>query len=187
MPRLTELAHDAVRAVLRPGDIAIDATCGNGHDTRFLAEIVGPDGRVWAFDTQTQAIERTAENLARFTNVVYENCDHAVGIPVLLVHYPIEVAVAMFNLGYLPGGNKGIITRTDSTVTAIRSSLELLRPGGILTVIAYPGHAGGAEETEAVAKLLGKLSPAEFTLQETRSEHDKPTSPRLFVVRKLPL
>jgi predicted methyltransferase len=187
MPRLTELAHDAVRAVLRPGDIAIDATCGNGHDTRFLAEIVGDTGRVYAFDIQQAAILRAAEEMARFTWVVYENCDHAVGIPVLVRQHFLEVAVVMFNLGYLPGSDKSIITRTDSTIKGITACLYLLRPGGILTVIAYPGHTGGAEETEAVAKLLGELSPAEFSVQETRSEHDKPTSPRLFVVRKLPL
>lgn len=186
MPRLTELAHDAVRAVLRPGDIAIDATCGNGHDTRFMAELVGPTGEVLALDIQEKALQRTAEELARFPQVRYHNADHS---EMLFDWYDRWdfVGAVMFNLGYLPGGDKSITTQPRTTVQGIRMALALLRFGGILTVIAYPGHAGGAEETEAVAKLLSELSPTEFTLQETRGEHDKPTSPRLFVVRKLPV
>eukprot|EP00951_Prasinocladus_malaysianus_P017692 scaffold139837_cov29-Prasinocladus_malaysianus.AAC.1 len=30
--------------LLRPGDIVVDATCGNGHDSTFLAARVGPKG-----------------------------------------------------------------------------------------------------------------------------------------------
>lgn len=46
--------------VLQPGDIAVDATMGNGHDTLFMAECVGKTGLVYAFDIQAQAIEATS-------------------------------------------------------------------------------------------------------------------------------
>ena len=60
MPPLTEQAHAIIRQVVRPGDVAIDATAGNGHDTRFLAELVGQTGHVFAIDLQQEALQRTA-------------------------------------------------------------------------------------------------------------------------------
>ena len=50
MIRWTDLAHDAVRAMLHHGDIAINATAGNGRDTLFLLQCVGTTGRIFAFD-----------------------------------------------------------------------------------------------------------------------------------------
>lgn len=40
--------------VLQRGDTAVDATCGHGHDTLALAELVGPTGRVYALDLQVE-------------------------------------------------------------------------------------------------------------------------------------
>ncbi|WP_346419965.1 methyltransferase domain-containing protein, partial [Listeria monocytogenes] len=48
-------AHDTLRKVVRPGDYVIDATCGNGHDTLLLAELVGINGHVLGFDIQQMA------------------------------------------------------------------------------------------------------------------------------------
>ena len=62
---VTEIVHDLVRPHVRPGDTALDATAGNGHDTLFLAQCVGPTGRVFAWDIQPLAIERTAALLAK--------------------------------------------------------------------------------------------------------------------------
>ncbi|MCI0666795.1 MAG: methyltransferase domain-containing protein, partial [Methylococcaceae bacterium] len=63
MMRLVERAQQIIAAVLRPGDIAIDATLGNGLDTLFLARGVGPEGIVYGFDIQPEAIEITRNNL----------------------------------------------------------------------------------------------------------------------------
>ena len=70
-----------------------------------------------------------------------------------------EVAVVMFNLGYLPGGDKSLVTRPDTTLPALRAALDLLAPGGLVSVVAYPGHFGGAEESEAVEAFLRDLPP----------------------------
>ncbi|PID81943.1 hypothetical protein CSB20_00400, partial [bacterium DOLZORAL124_64_63] len=56
---LTAQAHLLVRDHITPGDTAIDATLGNGHDTLFLARCVGKTGTVIGFDVQTQAITST--------------------------------------------------------------------------------------------------------------------------------
>lgn len=183
MPRLTDLAHAAVRAVLTAGEIAIDATAGNGHDTRFLSEQVGPDGRVFAFDVQLEALSHAATAIANARNVTLLARDHAELHDAIPQEFHGTIGAVMFNLGYLPGGDHSLTTQTTSTLKAISAALELLRPGGIVTVLAYPGHPGGAEETEAVAKFLSEL-PAEFVMREEYAEVSRHDAPRLFVVHK---
>ena len=60
---LLNTAHNSIKKVLHPGDIAIDATIGNGHDTLFLVEQVYPSGLVFGFDIQQIAIESTKEKI----------------------------------------------------------------------------------------------------------------------------
>lgn len=169
--RLTELAHAAVRECLRPGDIAVDATVGNGHDATFLAELVGPTGHVFGFDVQAAALARPVGS-----NVTLFLADHATMAAVLAGHRG-RVAAVMFNLGYLPGGDKAVTTRAESTVRACDGAVSLLRPGGVLTVVAYRGHPGGADECDAVRECLRG-----YVVAETVGSVD--TSPVLFVVRK---
>ena len=57
------LARDALLRAVQPGDTVVDATMGNGHDTLFLAEQVGAEGRVYAFDIQESALESTRQLL----------------------------------------------------------------------------------------------------------------------------
>jgi predicted methyltransferase len=139
MIRLTEAAHAAVRSVLQDGEIAIDATAGNGHDTRFLSECVGPSGRVFAFDIQAEALARTADLIGNAKSVTLCPFNHADMLEAIPAEYRGRSGVIMFNLGYLPSGDKTVITWSDSTVRAVIGSLALLRPGGVLTILAYTG------------------------------------------------
>jgi predicted methyltransferase len=183
-PRLTELAHAAVRAVLRPGDTAVDATAGNGRDTRFLAELVTRAGRVFGFDVQPEALARAAGAVRGLGQVTLLARDHAELADALPPEARGRVRAVMFNLGYLPGGDKAVTTRPDSTARALAAAAEVLAPGGVLTVLAYPAHPGGAEEAAAVADLLAGLPAHAFAVRETRGTADNPASPRLFVALK---
>jgi predicted methyltransferase len=182
--RLIEQAQEAVRQALKPGALAIDATAGNGHDTLFLSNQVGPDGRVFCCDIQTEALSRTAALLAAATNVTYLLIDHADLANTVPAEYHGRVAAVMFNLGYLPGGDRSLITRPDSTIPAIHAGLELLRPGGVMTILAYTGHPGGSEEAEAVRAALRGLSDRSFALREIPGDPESPAAPCLFVVHK---
>lgn len=144
-----QFSHILIGSIVGEGDCAVDATCGNGHDTLMLARLVGESGHVWAFDIQSEAVEETGRKLAaavlseRVTLVKqgHEN---------LRKHVGSTVKAVLFNLGYLPGGSRDIITAPDTTVSALEQAFELLEPGGFILVAIYPGHNGGVEEQSAV-------------------------------------
>lgn len=150
---LVDRAHEAIRAVLRPGDIAVDATVGNGHDTRFLAEAVGPDGRVYGFDIQAGAIAAARARLEEAgleKRVILLRRSHGEMAVALPPAARGRVRAVMFNLGYLPGSDKRVVTASESTLAALEQSLLLLAPGGRVSVLAYTGHPGGREEADSV-------------------------------------
>ena len=155
MKRPTQQAHEIVSAVVRPGETVIDATAGNGHDTLFLAGLVGEGGRVVAFDVQEAAIASTRRRLAEAG--VLERVEPWTGSHARMAER-VEpgIAAVMFNLGYLPGGDHGLITRTDETLRALEAAVALLRPGGVVTVVCYPGHEGGDKEAAAVREWIGQ-------------------------------
>ncbi|RLS59123.1 MAG: methyltransferase domain-containing protein [Planctomycetota bacterium] len=173
---LTQKVHHSLEARFRGQSHlrAIDATVGNGHDTLFLAQLVGKTGQIWGFDIQATAIERTVDRLrqagafpgsseAAPSSVVLHQASHAEMLDKLpLEHFGSTIDIILFNLGYLPGGDKTLITRTDATLQALAASLPLLAPGGVLSVLAYPGHVGGEAETQAVQDWFQRLPPDEF-------------------------
>lgn len=185
MNRLTDQAHELCRRVIASGEVAIDATAGNGHDTLFLARQVGPEGAVFAFDRQATAIHKTETRLkqADLTNAVVMHVDHAKMAESIPREHHGRIAAVMFNLGYLPGGDKTLITQPSSTIPAIEQSLELQRPGGILTVLCYTGHAGGDEETAAVRSLLNALPTESYQVDEYPGA-EKRHAPVLFATSK---
>lgn len=183
---LTERAQAAVRAVIGLGDAVIDATVGNGYDTQFLAEQVGPSGVVHGFDIQSSALAATATRLlaAGLNNVQLWNRDHADMLSVVPAELYGGVAAVMFNLGYLPGGDKKITTRETSTRAAIDQAAVLLRPGGVISILVYTGHDQGAAEAQAVASLVDQLLTSEYQTEIVESAPGRHSGPRLFVVRK---
>ncbi len=186
MQRLTERAHEICVTVLQSGEIAIDATAGNGHDTLFLAQQVGPAGMVFALDVQADALQATARRLEAdsLQNVVLLHRDHAEIADAIPAEQHGRVAVVMFNLGYLPGGDKSRTTQSATTRTALKQSLRLLQPGGLLTVLAYTGHPGGKEETVAVRSFCVECDQTGHDIDEITAGESHASPPVLFVVRK---
>ncbi|HIK91536.1 MAG TPA: FAD-dependent oxidoreductase [Planctomycetes bacterium] len=179
---LTTLAQHAVSEVLKRGETAIDATVGNGFDTSFLAETVGVAGRVIGFDVQHCAIESTTRrlNAGGFANVELKQQSHAELKTAVAVE---TVSAVMFNLGFLPRSDKTIVTKAASSTQAIAAALEVLKPHGILTILAYRGHEGGLAEYEAVHCLL-QAHGEQYDLQRIDSLPARQTSPVLFILRK---
>lgn len=177
------LAQDALRQALEPGARVVDATMGNGHDTCFLAELVGEAGRVIAFDLQADAVERTRQLLA--SRGLLERCTlHCLGHEHMrdVVREPLDAV--MFNLGWLPGGNKAITTQWETTRQAVDAALGLLRSGGLLTLCAYPGHPAGDEERERLTEHFSALRPQEFNVLHQKFLNAGPGAPECFLVQK---
>jgi predicted methyltransferase len=153
-------AHRLLADVLRPGDVAVDATVGNGHDTALLARLVGPAGRVYGFDVQAAALEAAGRRLAA-AGLAGQVTLFPMGHERLAEALPVEqhgrVAGVVFNLGYLPGGDEGLVTRPETTLAALAACRELLAPGGVVAVVCYAGHPGGAAETAAVDGFCREL------------------------------
>ena len=157
--RLTEKVHTILTNHLQEGGHAIDATAGNGYDTLFLAEQVGPSGKVIAIDIQDRAIQSTREKLdsaGLIDRVRLVTEDHATALRKLMVNDHEKAAVITFNLGYLPGSDKCIQTHAESTEEALAASIQLLAPGGYLCVTAYRGHSGGTAEAKTVEAFMRK-------------------------------
>ena len=155
--RLTEKVHTILTNHLQQGDQAIDATAGNGYDTLFLAEQVGSSGKVTAIDIQDCAIRSTREKLEStglIDRVKLVTDDHAAALGKLIEANREKIAAITFNLGYLPGSDKSIQTRAESTEEALAASIQLLSPGGYLCVTAYRGHSGGTAEAETVESFM---------------------------------
>ncbi len=177
------LSHFFLRERVRPGDRVVDATCGNGRDTLFLAGLVGPAGRVWAFDLQERALANTRALLdgagcldrAELVCAGHERLAEFVTEPLRAVH---------FNLGYLPGGDQTLVTRPEGTMAALDQAARLLLPGGIITLCVYTGHPGGEDEGNAVGEWAAGLPPREFNAWLSRQANRPPTAPYLVLAEK---
>ncbi len=171
-PHPTDLLHFMLKDEISEGDLAIDATAGNGNDTVFLANAVGTSGKVIAIDIQENAIIATRVRLSEeglLDRVSLHHGSHT-DLPKLADHGTAKAII--FNLGYLPGADRNITTRTPDTLNALQSATGLLKPGGILAAVCYPGHDAGKEESEAVEAFFLSLPhhrTAKYSLVATRN------------------
>ena len=177
------LAADVLSRVLSEGDSAVDATMGNGHDTEALCRLVGPSGRVYAFDIQPQAVENTRLRLLE-AGLADRASLFCLGHEHLAEAVPVPVRAVMFNLGWLPGGDHGITTLLPTTLSAVEQALSLLLPGGVLVLCAYPGHPEGAREKESLISFFSSLPPLRYNVLRQVFLNAGPGAPECFVVQK---
>lgn len=177
---LLDLHKQFILRHLKEGDTAVDFTMGNGHDTEFLSRTVGPTGHVYAFDIQEQALASTAARLEADgcppNYTLIHDSHHKVAD---YVKTPIKAG--MFNLGYLPGGDKRITTMRETTLPAIEAALSLLDRDAILNVAVYPGHAEGEAEGQLISAFLATLDRRQFCATQIKILNS-PTSPFFIVI-----
>ncbi|WP_338472019.1 class I SAM-dependent methyltransferase [Niallia sp. XMNu-256] len=158
--QILPFARNLLEAACSPGDIVVDGTLGNGHDTEFLARLVGPNGHVYGFDIQEQAIVNTEDRLIEqgLTSMVtlFQHGHEKVkeSIP---THLHGKVTGAIFNLGYLPGGDKSIVTKPLTTISAIDQLLNIMAVEGIIVLVIYHGHPEGVIERDAIIKHVKSI------------------------------
>lgn len=165
------------------GDIVVDATMGNGNDTVFLAELAGNSGKVYAFDVQEKAVKNTEEKInekgfskrVELINDGHENMDKYISGKVSLV---------MFNLGYLPKAEHTITTKADTTLAALKKSLDLIKKGGVVILIVYYGHEDGKIEKIALEEYIKNLDQKKYNAVKMSFINQIHNPPMLIVIEK---
>jgi len=167
------------------GDIVIDATCGNGNDTIFLSQLVGSEGRVFAFDVQKDAISSTSARLKdagiKNVNLILDGHEN------VLQYIDSEISAAIFNLGYLPGSNKIVTTNGATTWKAVVDMLSLLKIGSVIIMVIYHGHEAGKLERNVIEEAITSLDPqqAEVLRYEFLNKKNAPYVIAIEKVRKM--
>lgn len=183
-----DYAHQVWKQILSPGDWAIDATCGNGKDTLYLAQSIAPlSGGLIALDIQEAAITATKQLLDKhfspdekaFIHLCQQSHET---FPEIARHKPIKIIV--YNLGYLPGGNKNLTTLTPTTMISVKNALSLLAFQGMLSITCYPGHLEGAQEERALIEWASHLDPKLYIVCHLKWQNRK-ESPSLLMIQKI--
>jgi predicted methyltransferase len=158
--RITQYVHKVLQDTVRKGDTVIDATMGNGHDTAFLAHLVGEEGKVIAYDIQEKALAETRKILRaqqlESRVVLNHQCHSQMDKP------PVPCSAIVFNLGYLPRSDKKITTTVKTTLPAIEQALKYLAVGGLLVLVVYWQHEQGKQEKHSIESFVETLPFSEF-------------------------
>lgn len=184
LTKTTDLAMYMTLAYVNEGDIAVDATCGNGLDTIALSDAVGRKGTVISFDVQPEAVETTRALLRRElkeNTVVVEdsfvNMEEYIGDE-------IEPAAIIFNLGYLPGSDKSIRTTVEETMDGVRTALNLIKKDGVVTITMYSGHLEGAREKEALLSFSRTLPKKDYHVVYLSMLNQPVDPPEILMITK---
>ncbi len=176
-------SHTLLQEVVKPGQTVVDATMGNGHDTELLATLVGPEGKVYAFDIQEQAVTTTKERLLAKGLLPQVELIHQ-GHETVADYVPDAVHAAIFNLGYLPKSDKKIITLPETTEQALQALIQRIIPCGRIILVCYYGHEGGPEELEAVHRFCRQLPQAQFNVLSYQFINQRNQPPVLFCIER---
>lgn len=180
-------AHQLLSETLNEGGFAVDATAGNGHDTVFLAQQVGKTGHVYAFDIQADAIANTKERLMQYAlddrvTLLQTGHEHVQTTIPDTAHGHIQAAI--FNLGYLPGGDKAIVTTHQTTIAAIDQLLQVIAPGGVIVLVIYHGHPEGEHERDHVLTYVSNLPQEKVHVLRYEFMNRKNNAPFIVALEK---
>ncbi len=177
------LSHKWASEIVQRGDLCLDATAGRGRDTLFLSKLVGPEGSVIAMDIQEEAVESTRE-LLKENNI--QNCRVICDCHSNLDRYVSEnsLVIAMFNFGWLPGGDHSVFSHPDTSIKAIRKALAALKKGGIATLCIYYGKETGYEERDALIPFLKSLDQNQYSVLFSEFINRKNEPPLFILIQK---
>lgn len=194
MLKQLEMAHWMLKDIIKTNDVVVDATMGNGYDTQFLAEL---GANVYAFDVQEEALNATEKRLddAGIKNQIFEkNLSKLLTEPsvnlVLSGHEKLSeyvkepIKAAIFNLGYLPKTDKSVVTKADTTLTALDALTNQLVVGGRIAIMIYYGHEGGMEEKNAVIKWTSSLPQKDWEVTSYAPLNQIHTPPILVLIEQ---
>ncbi len=176
---ILETAHLLLSKYITSEDIMVDATMGNGYDTVFLAE---HSKFVYAFDIQDQALEETRKLIEKndITNVTLIKDSHE-----NILNYVSEFKGVVFNLGYLPNGDKNITTKKDITLKTIQTLLPVLKKDGFILIVVYTGHDQGIEESNGLNDYFKSIDQNTYKVLRTDLPFQDNKPPFIYFILKV--
>lgn len=192
--KTTSLAMHIVSEYIQPGDTVVDCTMGNGYDTLSLAEAAGctqdseKRGNVYAFDIQQDALDAASSYLAQHgiedpeKNGIHLIRESHTNIDLRLTDVKEEISAIVFNLGFMPGRDKTIMTMTETSLIAIKKAITLVKKDGVVSIMAYTGHKEGESECAAIFEFLKTLPSKKYHVAYVNMINQKKTAPSLFLV-----
>lgn len=172
---ITDLSHHIIESYVNHKGVALDGTLGNGGDCDFLSDRFE---KVYAFDIQSKAIENYKLKNRKNVTLIFDSHEK------VKEHIKEAIDTAIFNLGFLPGGDKSVTTKVDSTLKSIEDTLSLLKSGGILIIAVYVGHEEGSKEGEALLEYTSNLPKNKFGVMLHKVINRSETSPYMLVIEK---
>jgi hypothetical protein len=190
LPNVTAVAHLLWKPYLRRGGHVIDATCGNGKDTLFLAQnvLTPTSGKVIGYDIQESAINKTRSYLQShlppllFRRVILRQQCHS---QIATIDDLSKVNIVVYNLGYCPGGDTSITTTTSTTISSLKSVAEKIQRGGLISVCCYGGHLEGKKEADMVKVWSSSLPKKEWRVVHVLWRNVSLKAPFLVLIQKL--
>lgn len=177
-------AHKILAEHLNHAAFVIDATVGNGYDSLFVSEILGRNGKLFGFDIQKAAIEQTQNKLQNTQCKTQLFCQGHETMFQTLSGYARKIDAVIFNLGFLPYGSPNITTQTATTFSAIIQSFALLRPKGIIVIVAYRGHNMGKIEQSFLDSWLAKVSDKVAYIAKYEQFNTQSDAPLVYSIEK---
>ena len=169
-----------MRKTIKENSICVDMTLGNGNDLVYIMNLA-MNGKVYGFDIQRVAIQRTKEKIKpshriQLINDSHENID-------LYIHENIDFGV--YNLGYLPSGNRNITTSVHSTMFSLKVLLNKLNHDGNIVISTYPRHREGYCEDIEIKKYLTTLNQHEFDVLHFDYLNRRNSPPKVYWITKV--
>lgn len=161
----------------------IDMTLGNGHDAKKLLEKF-QRAFLYGFDIQESALNSTYSLLNEYKldgryKLILDSHEN-------ISDYNLKADLIIYNLGYLPGKDKKIKTKAESTVKSLSSSIKnTLKPGGHIVIISYTGHDGGMEEYISIKNFLNELDQKKYRVIEINYTNQINFPPILFLLERI--
>lgn len=184
LPSPSGLAAEYHAKILTEGASAVDATMGRGRDTLRLCRLVGDGGHVDAFDIQPEALDAT-RGLLLSEGLLARATLHLLGHERMREAVAAPVRLAVFNLGWLPGGDRGVTTRAQTTLPALEAALSLLEQLGACVICVYPGHSEGERELLRLTERLRLLRADKFAVLRHQFLNGGRGAAECLVVQKL--
>jgi predicted methyltransferase len=187
LDRILSYAKLLLEKAVNPGDVVVDATLGNGHDTVFLANLVGSTGKVYGFDVQELALTAAKERLNNqglLDRVTLFHAGHEKAAELIPVEHHRNITGAIFNLGYLPGSDKSIVTKPGTTIAAVQQLHKMLAPEGIIVLVIYHGHEEGAFERDALLDYCRQMDQKSAHVLQYQFINQQNNPPFIIAIEK---